>query len=242
MSLNDFSLIKTGLASSMWKKHTIKVGNHIYKRRKHKLLNILTLTHPKNMLEIKQLEDDNISKKGDIVGWNCEYLNRMRLETEGIIARGGTKFEDTVCTDQRLKDDFHFDIVNLDYTSQSPAKIDGRFEKELLSVEHVIINLRNCLSGKKNSLILFTTMINTCNVITNTLIQASKAINLPSEDLIFSRTTNPMVDPTEKIETIVEFYDHLQKKYDMTFICREYKTFKLDDSTWVHAIASQIEW
>lgn len=242
MSLNDFSLIKTDLVSTMWKKHIIKVGNYIAKRRKHKLLNTLTLTHSVNTSEIKQLKDDKISKKDDIVMWNCHLQVRMRLESEGPIARGGAKFEHAIGIDPTLKDNFDFDIINLDYTSQNPEKIDGRLEDELLSLEHVIINRRKCLGGKKYSLILFTTMINTCNVLTGTIISASNILNPRSKPLLFSRNSSPMVSPTEKIDIIIEYYNHLHEIYGIEFVSWEDKRIEINNSTFVYSVASIIKW
>lgn len=242
MSLNDFSLIKTDLVSTMWKKHIIKVGNYIAKRRKHKLLNTLTLTHSVNTSEIKQLKDDKISKKDDIVMWNCHLQVRMRLESEGPIARGGAKFEHAIGIDPTLKENFNFDIVNLDYTSQNPRKINGRLEDELLSLEHVIINRRKCLNGKKYSLILFTTMINRCDVITNAIISASNELNPRSKPLLFSRSTEPMISPAEKIDTIIEYYNYMREIYGIKFVSWEDQLFRIDNSTFVYSVASIIEW
>lgn len=242
MSINDFSLIKTDLASSMWKEHIIKVGDYIAKRRKHKLLTTLTLTHSVNTSEIKQLKDDKISKKRDIVMWNCSLQVRARLESEGPISRGGAKFEHAIIMDRTLKDNFNFDIINLDYTSQNPGKVDGRLEDELISLEHVIINLRKYLDGKKFSLILFTTMINKCNVLTNTIISASNELNPRSKPLSFSRNSNPIVNPNEKIDIISEYYNHLHEIYGIEFVSWEGKKIEINNSTFVYSVASIIRW
>ncbi len=159
MTLKILNIKKT-LVSKLWLPIAKEGGNKLFPRlKKHKKMKLFTLTET-SYEEIKTFEQNKLIKREDIVAWNFSHQQAFRLETElgkSTVLYDG-RFEDTFIADSNsIFNSLQCEIINLDFTSQSPQCIDGRLENEII-VQSIIIKWLNSI--KKDGLVLiYTTLL-----------------------------------------------------------------------------------
>lgn len=246
MSYN-FHIYKSQLVDNLWLDMVLKLGNLISPRKKksNKELKLLTLTNVNNLDEVVKFTEGKIIKRSEVFGWNSKTIPKMRLEGEGFRVVGGpTKFEKAICSDQDLRENFLFDIINLDYTSQNPEKIEGRLEDELNSIEQAIfLKYGHVNSDKTYYGILFTTMINNCNVDLLKINENSCDIRPPVwTGYTFNTFIDPLTDIQDKIQLIQMIFQQLEDKYSYTINHMCESSVILDADTLAYSSAYIMRW
>jgi len=156
----EIASIKDKLIDELWLPIAMKGGSTFYPRLiKNKKMKMLTLTHHNNCHELEKFIKNKLTKKELITGWNRETNEAIRLECERLeSARGGYMYEDTIQDNQSgIQDEFPFDILNLDFSSQNPELEEGRIEKEILGIEHTI-KIQSA-KGNKGMVLIYTTIL-----------------------------------------------------------------------------------
>jgi hypothetical protein len=110
--------------------------------------------------EIKTFEENQLTKREDVVAWTYSQLQGYRLDTElgrsKVICEG--RLDDVTNVEgHSISESFPCHILNIDFSSQSPSlNIKGRIEKELRGGQ-LLIGLLNHFELK--GFILFYTTI-----------------------------------------------------------------------------------
>ena len=135
-------------------------------RKKHKKLRMFTLTDIEYQ-EIRTFEENQITKREDVVAWTHSQLQGYRLDTElgrsKVICDG--RFDDIVNTNEdTFSENFPCQLLNIDFLSQSPTlNTKGRVEKELRSGKLLVDLLGN--QGTKGLILFYTTIFDQPNLV-----------------------------------------------------------------------------
>lgn len=175
----EIASMKNQLIDQLWLPIAKKGGATFYPRlRINKKMKMLTLVHHSNCREIEEFIKSKLTKKELIIGWNKGRNEAIRLECEKLESViGGYVYEDTIYANRPdIHDKFPFDIVNLDFSSQSPELENGRIEKEILSIEHTI----KIQSDKENKgmVLIYTTILNSRPLNPSTIKRNSNGIGI----------------------------------------------------------------
>ena len=178
-------------------------------------MKMLTLTDW-NFEEIKEFERNKLTKRDLIVAWTQSYQNVWRLEPElgKSTVMGSTRYEDTIVNDtQSISCHFPFDIVNLDFSSQSPLQTNGRIEKEIQSVEYSI-KLQN-ETGDQGLVLIYTTKIDAISLDPSSVKQASDGVTVHGWPGLSINGVSPNItDYNEKIRFIKGIIEKICRKYN----------------------------
>jgi len=218
----NYADIKNNLLEELWTDHVIKIGNILYPKRTktNKHLKIFSLTNYENTKEITKYISASLTTREDITTYTNSYDGRKRLESLGLHVLGTSKFEDAICGSAPLRDSFHYNYINLDFTSQIPEIVNGRLEKEIKSLEEIVkLKKEICMNYYG---ITYTTTLNGCSVDTNLISRNSNLCVAHNwVGLTLPIVPNPTINIADKILIIKAYSEEISKKYDYTIEKKE---------------------
>jgi hypothetical protein len=190
-----FHYAKAKLLAELWLPLAQRGGEQLFPaRKKHKKMRLFTLTDMEYQ-EIKTFEENQLTKREDVVAWTYSQLQAYRLDTElgtsKVICEG--RFDDVISVaGHPVSESFLCHILNLDFSSQSPSlNIKGRIEKEL-RVGRLLIELLDSLEHKGFVLFYTTIMDKTSLNVADVLFPVILPLGMP----------NPANDITEKVDFV----------------------------------------
>lgn len=213
--LTEYAKIKKILLRELWLPVVIQAGEFLYPRRNNKNLKVLTLTHSSNCLETVEFIKNKLTKKEMIFGWAKGSFEKIRLDLEKIgTVIGPYNFEDSIISNcDHIKDKFPFDLINLDFVSQSPEFEDGRIEKEIFCLEHSLKLQYDKRKGK--FALLYTSIINSSTLNLDEIKNNSDTIVISLLGQIdLSGLPNHTNDQNQKIECLKNIIKQICSKYD----------------------------
>jgi len=218
--MTDIDSIKNRLIDDLWLSIVKEGGEILYPKRKiNKQMKMLTLTRHNNCRELEEFIKNKVTKKELIIGWNRETNEAIRLEVEKLeSAKGGYVYEDAIRDSQsEIQDDFPFDILNLDFTSQKPELEDERIEKEILGIENTIKMQSD--KGNKGMVLIYTTILTSTPLNLQKIKRESDSIWIQGRDRLstdgFSSNT---MDNNNKIRCIKGILTQIFSKYKYNHI------------------------
>ena len=209
--------IKTRLINDLWLPNVKKGGGVFYpKLRKNKKMKLLTLTDDRNFQEIIIFEQNNLTSKDCVIVWTHSHIKKLRLETELSPARvfGTTRYEDSISSSSfSLSSHFSFDIINLDFSSQTPDLESGRIEKEVQSLEKTI--KLQTVQRNIGFVLIYTTLLNSNDLNYGTIVSTSNAMHVPGWSGLDSGDFSPSItDHMEKIRCLESVLRKICLKYN----------------------------
>ena len=155
-----YHFAKSKLLSEVWLPLSQRGGEQLFPaRKKHKKMRLFTLTDMEYQ-EIRNFEDNKLTKREDVVAWTYSQQQAYRLDTElgrsKVICEG--RLDDVATLEgHSIVESFPCHILNIDFSSQNPSlNSKGRIEKELRGGQ-LLIRLLNSLELK--GFVLFYTTI-----------------------------------------------------------------------------------
>ncbi len=215
----DVNSIKNELIENLWIRFAKKGGDTFFPRlKKNKRMKVLTLTNDANYKEVQKFIDSKLTHKGNVFIWNHDYIKAFRLDADGKANKvlGSTRYEDSVNNfSHELFENFPFELINLDFSSQDPESEDGRLEREVKSLEYTIKFQNEKRNGRKGYVLIFTTLINSKNLNCDILIQNCRGIvvNGWTTDISFQGSPGVITDYSKKVEIIESILNQLSEKY-----------------------------
>ncbi len=178
--MSDIAAIKNQLIDEMWLPIAERAGRTFRPHlKKNKKMKVLTLTNDKNFREVIELVRHKITRKDLIYGWHKARATAFRLEVEGKMATvfPGMTYEDSLETEtHEITNEFPFDIINLDFSSQNPERINGRIEREIRSLEKTLkVQTELDVDGMA---LIYTTLLDSANISTTKIKANSDGINV----------------------------------------------------------------
>lgn len=215
--MSGISQIKTQLLEVLWLPKIRRAGDILYsKLRKNKKMKVLTLTDHRNFQEITTFEESKLTLREHVTAWTYGHIEKLRLETELSPARvfGPTRYEDSISKSSfSLRAHFPFDVINLDFSSQTPDLESGRIEKEIECLERTIKLQR--AHNNRGFVIIYTTLLNSNNLDYGSMVNSSNALHSPGWSGIVSGSFPPSVeDQREKIECMESILTEICSKYN----------------------------
>lgn len=138
MSYLDAS--KSAFLKDLWKPSLFDLTGS---PRRNRQLKVLTLTSPYNYEEIKFMISHRMTSWNNVVPWLDNHINGIRLDS--VTGKGhtrmfyGMRFEERGNRLSSLISDFcPFDVLNLDFPSQSNKCNQGKCEREFMSLNEII--------------------------------------------------------------------------------------------------------
>jgi len=212
----DIPTLKDRLISELWLPTIRKYGTILPARlRKSGELKLLTLTSERNFHEITEIEQAGFTTRKNITAWTYSLPKKLRLETEILPARivGTTRYEDSIPSPGfSIKNDFPFQIVNLDFSSQDPNLEGGRVEKEIRALEHTIKMQKD--TGEESFVILYSTVLDSACLNRQNIVQVSDGIVLMGwSGLTLAEFSASISIQEEKMRCIEALMSKLCSKY-----------------------------
>lgn len=210
--------LKTEIANDFWKDKFIRIGQLVFPRKKHRALKVLSLTNSRNIEEVKILIKERLSSRDYLFAWCNGFVEASSLEAEAKFNEvlDASKFEETVLhrTDHKVYAYFPFHVLNMDFTSQSVESGAGRLEKELHSIEKVLIKQKMTIRNA-GWLMLFTTLIDNTPVNSGEVKENSDRYTTGSwPGITFSKEGS--LNTFDDIKTLVlEFFQKMKDKYGL---------------------------
>lgn len=241
----NFSGLKRKLVNALWLEAVVRAGSMKYPtRRRNKQMTMLTLTNADELSEIHVFIAKKIIVKEDVVAWNYSFFKVMRLETELQSVIGKTRYEQSICNPtHEVRRHFPKEIINLDFTSQDPQETDGRIENELQSVEETIrIQSEHLTSEKELFVLIYTTLINSNNMVCDRIAQSSDAkIVRGWQGLNFTEFPNQITDANTKTRIIKHLLSQFSSKYGLVFNAEGEIQEQINGNTFVYSIAGIVK-
>ncbi|OIO61730.1 hypothetical protein COY26_03390 [Candidatus Woesearchaeota archaeon CG_4_10_14_0_2_um_filter_33_10] len=210
-----FKAIKAELLTNFWKDKFVIIGQEAFPRKKYKSLKVLSLTNSRNIDEIKLLVKEHLSTKELLYAWCYNSIEAYSLASEAKCNEvvGDSKFEDMVLfTNPKINSYFPFHILNLDFTSQGIEISLGRLEKELHTVEKVIIKQKETFNNTP-CLILVTTLIDSTPINSATI--KSNSDQYASTSWTGLNVSGSIGTVEEKIAFAQQICEQLMTKYNL---------------------------
>lgn len=218
----NINSIKNELIDNLWIGAAKKGGDTFSPRlRKNKRMKVLTLTNDSNYKEVQKFIDSKLTHKGNVIIWTHDFIKAYRLDADGKANKvlGSTRYEDSVNnSSHELIENFPFDLINLDFSSQDPESEDGRLEREIKSLEYTIKLQNEKRNGKEGYVLIFTTLINSKNLNCDVLIQNCRSITVNdwTNDISLQGCTSVITDYSKKVEIIELILNQLAEKHRFT--------------------------
>lgn len=203
---DQYKAAKTSLVNDLWLPLAIIGGDELFPRRKkQKRMKMFTLTNM-DYQEIVAFKNAKLIKREDVIAWNHNYIQAIRLETElgrsKIVCE--RRFEDEVIDDsQPISADLSCDIFNLDYVSQDPDSVRGRIEREIICGKVLVGLLSNFQSS--GFVLLYTTLLDQVDLTLSNL-------NFPIQHA--SSYPNPISETGDKVTFIKEVMTSVIREHD----------------------------
>lgn len=219
--MSEFATIKEKLIDDMWLSVAVEAGR-IFRPtlRKNKKLKVLTLTNDKNFREVTEFIRNRISRKDLIFGWNKARSIALRLDCEGKMGTvyPGATYEDSLEGDLHdVMNEFPFDIMNLDFSSQNPEDVNGRIEKEIHSIEKTLILQKEKRSDEMA--LIYTTLLDSNNLSINRIKRKSDGIDLEGWDgIIMNGIPSPAIEKEDKIKSLENILNQIIAKYNYELV------------------------
>jgi len=214
--MRDINTKKDILIDQLWLPIAKQGGSVLFPRLKiNKNMKMLTLTHHNNCCELEEFIKNKLTRKDLITGWHKETNEAIRLECEKLeSARGGYVFEDVMRdSPSDIQDIFPFDILNLDFSSQSPEFEEGRVAREINGVEHTI-DLQT-QKGKTGMILIYTTVLNSKPLDSSSIKQSSDSLRINGwSGLSIDNMTPNIVDNGEKTSAVRNVIEQIYSKYN----------------------------
>jgi hypothetical protein len=209
---------KTEIANDFWRDKFIQIGKDIAPRKKYKQLKVLSLTNSRNTEDVNILKKEHLSSRDNMFAWCNDYIEASSLEADSKFNEvlDAADFGEALinCTDHKVDSYFPFHILNIDFTSQAIESGAGRLEKELHSIERVLMKQKE---KNRNSgwLILVTTLIDNSNVDTSIIKTNSDQYIIDSWSGITLSKRSTLNTPDDIKSIIIEFFQQLKLKYEL---------------------------
>ncbi|NQU98428.1 hypothetical protein HQ533_03090 [Candidatus Woesearchaeota archaeon] len=210
--------LKTEIVNSFWKNKFIKIGQLVFPRKKYKSLKVLSLTNSRNIEEVKILIKDHLTSRAYLFAWCNDFIEALSLDAEAKFNEvlDAAKFEETFLsrTDHKVYACFPFHVLNIDFTSQAVESEDGRLEKELHSIEKVLLKQKET-NGNNAWLMLFTTLIDNTPVnVDDIKINSDQYTISLWSGMTFSKQGS-LNDSDDIKNILMEFFHKMKDKYGL---------------------------
>lgn len=212
--------IKSSFLQDTWLPLAINAGSLFYPRRKRsKRMKVFTLTSPSNYIEIESFKAEKLTSNENVFAWTDSIQKRARLEVEiPIRVLGATRFEDNITSgSSSILTYFPFDILNIDFSSQTSHPHPGRLETEINALEHTIKSQKERIQDKKGFVLFYTTKLDAEVIVCSRIKSDCDAVHVNGWiELDIRDYPENSTEYHDKLRIIQTLFQHFIRKYDFT--------------------------
>lgn len=229
----NMDTLKDHLITELWLPIAVEGGAKFYPRlHKNKKMKLFSLTNDRNFTEIIIFEQQKLIQGVDAVAWVSTPNKRWRLESESVcsVLDGDIYSVSLLDSSCQLSNNFPFDIINFDFSSQDICSESKRIEREIEGLEKAI-NLQN-QKGCVQFILLYTSILESNSIDKSNIIRFSDSIRINEwQGLNLDNFPQAVSDKSMKKAFVEEILRKIGQKYGYSNIKSNNVTLTISTSS-----------